>query len=160
MDKKTMRLLEIRKILNEQDIGSQDELLKILLSKNFSITQATLSRDLKQLKISKIPDSLKGYIYVLPDTHRSGSKIAEIKFKYDAFLSLEISGNIAVMKTLPGYANIIASSIDSYGLYEILGTVSGDDTIIIALREGTTKNQIIRSLTSAIPEIGERFKQV
>ena len=157
MDKKTRRLLEVRKIINEKDISNQEELLKVLQERDFHLTQATLSRDLKHLKVSKIPDANKGYIYVLPDTMKEGSKIAEIKFKYDAFLSMEVSGNLAVMRTLPGYANIIASSIDSYGLYEILGTISGDDTIIIAMREGVSRQDIIRALKMAIPELRNKI---
>jgi transcriptional regulator of arginine metabolism len=149
---KSQRLVAIKNIITTQKVGSQDELLSLLGKDGFVTTQATLSRDLKFLKVAKMPDPEVGYIYALRD---AGIKVAEDSM-YDEFPmigveSIEFSGNLAVIKTKPGFANGVASVIDSHGLYEILGTIAGDDTILLIAREGVTKNDVVNALALFIP---------
>lgn len=149
---KTERLLEIRRIIQNQKISSQEELLGILNDKGFSYTQATLSRDLKYLKAGKMPDDQKGMIYVLPGNtgqHSSSSKKPEAQVEQPlGFISVEYtSGNqMAVIKTIPGFASSLAYRIDEMNAFEIIGTVAGDDTILVIGREGIPRPALVQSL--------------
>jgi len=149
---KSQRLVAIKNIITSQKVSSQDELLSLLEKNGFVTTQATLSRDLKFLKVAKMPDPEVGYIYTLRD---AGIKVIDDSH-YDEFPmigveSIEFSSNMAVIKTKPGFANGVASVIDSHGLYEILGTIAGDDTILLIAREGVTKNDVVNALALFIP---------
>jgi transcriptional regulator of arginine metabolism len=149
---KTERLLEIRKIIQTKKISSQDELLGILNEKGFSYTQATLSRDLKYLKAGKMPDDEKGMVYVLPDTTgQNPSSPGNIEVQVDqpaGFISVEYTSNtqMAVIKTLPGFASSLAYRIDGMNAFEIIGTIAGDDTILVIGREGIPRPALVQSL--------------
>lgn len=145
MNKKQSRYTVIKKIIENQPIGSQEELLSLLKDNGYNLTQATLSRDIKQLKISKIPDSKGNYVYQLPDKNENSI------ISY-GFISIDFSGNLGVIKTRPGYAMSIAYEIDKQISHEILGTIAGDDTILLILKEGITQNEIIKSLLKLIPK--------
>jgi len=151
---RTKRLLEIRNIIRDHKISNQEELLKMLNKTGFSYTQATLSRDLKLLKAGKIADNEKGQIYVLPNESRDlsnndgnlGNAVSR------GFLSIDYTGNLAVIKTLPGFASGIAYRIDGMNAFEIIGTIAGDDTILIIARDGISRQELHEVLTTAIPE--------
>ncbi|MBN1182913.1 MAG: hypothetical protein JXB49_11540 [Bacteroidales bacterium] len=154
MKKKTKRLLTIKEIILKKKISSQDELLQILRKKGFDYTQATLSRDLKFLKITKIFDSEKGYIYSFMDEiNKPEKKIGKEDIQVHGFQRFDFANNLGVVKTLPGFASSIAIAIDSYNSYEIVGTIAGDDTILIIPRDNITKNDIINVLIQIIPEL-------
>jgi transcriptional regulator of arginine metabolism len=159
MKNRVQRQLEIRRIIAKGNLRSQEELLTALKRKGFSLTQATLSRDLKFLQVAKIPHPLHGYLYIIPENGKEGIKNSPAKdnFLADGFKGLNFSGNLAVMKTLPGYASTIAAVIDSAGQWEILGTIAGDDTILIVRREGTTNNDLKNALISIIPKLRNKF---
>ncbi|MBN1821028.1 MAG: ArgR family transcriptional regulator [Prolixibacteraceae bacterium] len=160
MKNKVQRQLTIRKIISEVSIHSQDELLHILKSEGYNLTQATLSRDLRLLKVAKIPDPDKGYKYIIPGIQGvSESKVdMRVNFLADGFKGIEFSGNIGIIKTLPGYASSIASVIDSAEPLEILGTIAGDDTIMIVLREGASRSDIINSLILIMPNLEKELR--
>lgn len=161
MKNKVDRLQAIKEIITSYKISSQEDLLKRLTERGFDLTQATLSRDLKQLQIAKIASKDGGYLYVMPETAGIG-RLANEKNPNDfsgtisGFLSIEFSGQLAVIKTRPGYASGIAWDIDSHSAEEILGTIAGDDTILLILREGITRSQVIESLKIIIPSIDEK----
>ena len=160
MKNKANRLQAIKEIIINTRIGSQDDLLKILTTKGFDLTQATLSRDLKQLQIAKIPGTDGGYVYVMPGTGGIGkimqSKInSSYQVSSSGFISIEFSGQIAIIKTRPGYASGIAYDIDTNSPHEILGTIAGDDTIMLVLREGCTHQEVVDALSEFIPAIQE-----
>jgi transcriptional regulator of arginine metabolism len=140
MKQRTDRLTTIREIISSKVIGSQDELNEILKIKGYDITQATLSRDLKYLKCYKTPVAGGMYKYALPGmpAHVQISSV----FENNAIVSIEFSGHMAVVKTQPGHAGAIAYNIDSSADSNILGTIAGDDTILIILREETDRNII------------------
>lgn len=127
MKKKRERLDAIKEIILKSRISNQDELLGPLQSRGFDITQATLSRDLKQLKIAKVPDSDGKYIYVLPKTDSIGNAIqyptddGGLQNDLGGFVSINFSQNIAVIKTTPGFAGSIAYDIDFGHSPEIFG---------------------------------------
>jgi transcriptional regulator of arginine metabolism len=149
---KTKRLLEIRKIIQSQKIGSQDELLAILNTRGYDYTQATLSRDLKYLRVGKMPDTEKGLIYVLPEgaSMQQPEPSNVLSDQPTGFLSIEFNSNMAVIKTLPGFASSLAYRIDGMNSFEILGTIAGDDTILVIGREGIPRPALVQSLRPVI----------
>ncbi|SHF28519.1 transcriptional regulator, ArgR family [Mariniphaga anaerophila] len=159
MKNRVQRQLEIRRIIAKENVSSQEELLAALKIKGYELTQATLSRDLKFLQVAKVPHPLKGYIYVIPDDGSDDIRPIRSKdnFLAEGFKGLEFSGSLAVMKTLPGYASTIAAVVDSARQWEILGTVAGDDTILIIRREGTTNSDLINALVSIIPKLKNKL---
>ncbi len=152
---KTKRLIAIKQLLSSRNVSSQDELLSLLTEDGFQVTQATLSRDLKYLKVAKVADGGAGYKYMIPDNTKAVEDNLYDDFPVIGVESIEFSGQMAVMKTRPGFANGIASVIDSHGAYEILGTIAGDDTILLISREGVKKSDVINALSLFIPDLKE-----
>lgn len=152
MRNRTERLLIIKEMIGNQKISSQEELLSLLELKGLNYTQATLSRDLKFLKVNKISDPEKGYIYELPNQHINGGDFA-ISFAARGFISIQFAHHLCVIKTQPGYASSLASLIDKNSPFEILGTIAGDDTILIIPKEHVSENDIKNSLIMIIPEL-------
>ena len=146
MKNKRSRLQVITEILRSSVVGSQEELLSLLAERNLVVTQATLSRDLKILKVSKTPLANGTYKYILPQVTKTVSPTGNLSTfaSHGAVLSIEFSGHLAVMKTKPGYASAIAWDIDNKGASEILGTIAGDDTILIIPREGASRESILQ----------------
>jgi len=159
MKNRMQRQLELRKIIAKGSLHSQEELLSALKRKGYILTQATLSRDLKLLQVAKVSHPLHGYVYVIPENGQETGKPVQSReiFLADGFKGLNYSGNLAVMKTLPGYASTIAAVIDSAGQWEIIGTVAGDDTILIIKREGTTNSDLRNALISIIPKLKSKL---
>lgn len=155
MKKKIERLSVIREIILNGNVQSQDELLVKLKQNGFCLTQATLSRDLKILQVGKIPHPAKGYVYIIPgaDKRENSQEQTRVNFLADGFKGLQFSGNLAVVRTLPGYASSIAAVIDKAVLWEIIGTIAGDDTILIILREGGSKTDLINALINIMPNL-------
>lgn len=156
MKKKTTRLDAIKMIISSKEIGSQEELLQELIHEGFELTQATLSRDLKQLKVAKAASMNGKYVYVLPNDimyKRTGEQSAGEMMMNNGFVSLQFSGNIAVIKTRPGYASSMAYDIDNRESDTVLGTIAGDDTIMLVLREGATHNRVRQFLSFFIPNV-------
>jgi transcriptional regulator of arginine metabolism len=156
---KTQRLIAIKQIVSEKKISSQDELLILLTRQGYQIAQATLSRDLKYLKVAKIPDSEVGYRYVVPENgqKKPDEQLTMEGFPMNRITSIEFSGQMAVIKTMPGFANSIASVIDSYGIFEVLGTIAGDDTILLINRDGVLKTDVINALDLILPGLKSKI---
>jgi transcriptional regulator of arginine metabolism len=153
MKNKKERLFAIQDIIRTQSVCSQEELLKLLKSKGFNSTQATLSRDIKALKIAKSPDMYGDYVYTLPPETRVQQKklqVDERQLIMSGFISIEFSGDLAVIKTRPGYAMGIASDIDGKAGREVLGTIAGDDTILLIPREGVSRKRIVEILSGQL----------
>lgn len=144
-------------LISSMELGSQEEVLQALEKEGFRLTQATLSRDLKQLKVAKAASMSGKYVYVLPNdtmykrvsTPHSIMEMLQIS----GFLSINFSGNIGVIKTRPGYASSIAYNIDSSNSTNIIGTIAGDDTILIVIKEGVNTQDVINELGNVIPNI-------
>lgn len=154
MKERTHRLRKIKELIRENRIESQEALLERLQEENYKLTQATLSRDLKFLKVGKISDGWSGYYYALPeDESSSESEKGLIQDVRRGVVSLEFSGNIGVIKTRQGHADSVAFAMDKLNLPEVLGSVAGDDTIFIVLREGVTKEDLLNTFRERIPEV-------
>ena len=139
MKERQNRLNKIKELIQIHHIDSQEMLLDLLVKESFNVTQATLSRDLKMLKVGKISDGWSGYYYALPDNDLiSESEKSYIQDVRRGVLSIEFSGNIGVIKTRQGHADSVALALDVLSIPEILGSVAGDDTIFVILREDMT----------------------
>lgn len=150
------RLAVVKEIIKNNRIDNQDTLLELLKEEGFNVTQATLSRDLKMLKVGKISDGWSGYYYALPENDLiSESEKSYIQDVRRGILSIEFSGNFGVIKTRPGHANSVCFALDVLNLPEILGSLAGDDTIFVILREGMTKEDLLESFQTRIPDIEE-----
>ena len=117
MKKKANRLDAIKMIISSKDVSSQEELLQALSKEGFELTQATLSRDLKQLKVAKAANMNGKYVYVLPNNimyKRSNDQSASEMLMTSGFVSLQFSGNIAVIRTRPGYATSTTESVPPF----------------------------------------------
>ena len=157
MKVKNNRLEALRLIISSQQLGSQDELLNALQKEGFKLTQATLSRDLKQLKVAKAASMSGNYVYVLPNETMykrvsTPNSIREM-MKMPGFVSINFSGNLGIIKTRPGYASSIAWNIDNSDVPEILGTIAGDDTIFIVIKEGIKHQEIVDALSDIVPNM-------
>jgi transcriptional regulator of arginine metabolism len=154
MRERQNRLSKIKELIRSHRIDSQEMLLDFLHKEGYNVTQATLSRDLKMLKVGKISDGWSGYYYALPENELiSESEKSYIQDVRRGVLSIEFSKNIGVIKTRQGHADSVALALDILSIPEILGTVAGDDTIFVILREGMTKEDLTESFKTRIPEI-------
>ena len=138
MKVKNNRLEALRLIISSQQLGSQDELLTALQKEGFKLTQGN-------------------YVYVLPNETMykrvsTPNSIREM-MKVPGFVSINFSGNMGIIKTRPGYASSIAWNIDNSDIPEILGTIAGDDTIFIVIKEGIRHQEIVEALSDVVPNM-------
>lgn len=156
MNKKQQRLRVIIDIIRTQRVSNQAQLVRFLKRQGIHTTQATLSRDLKELKVTKVVTE-SGYIYIIPHGNdlqdsllMSGEK-SITQQQHVGFISIEISGNFAVIKTRNGYAAGLAYDIDMSKSDEIIGTIAGADTVFAILREGVSKEQAMKFFSRFMP---------
>jgi transcriptional regulator of arginine metabolism len=151
MNSKTQRLSIIRKIIRSEYISSQEELIARLEECGVQVTQSTLSRDLKFMQVAKVPNKEKGYVYVLPNSAISDHQISTNIT--DNITNIAFSANLCVITTKPGYASAISVPIDSKGIPDVLGSIAGDNTILLVLREDLSKSRLMAELTMLFPSI-------
>lgn len=139
---KGQRHMRIREIITNNDIETQDELVDRLKEAGYNVTQATVSRDIKELHLVKVPLQDGRYKYSLPADQRFNPVQKLQRALSDAFVSIDGTSHFLVLKALPGNANAIASLLDHLEWNEILGTISGDDTILIICRKEENREEI------------------
>ena len=160
MNTKFQRQVAIREIVQTNQVTSQEQLLNMLKDKGYDLTQATLSRDLKSLKMVKAPTAAGEYVYVLPQAQEKVQEDVNaggVNFLSEGLTSVDVSRNIAVLKTRPAYASSIAAIIDNATPFEVLGTIAGDDTIFCVLRDGVGLADIVSVLETVMPRIKGRL---
>lgn len=150
MSNKKYRFQVIKDLITTEEIGSQDELLRSLMNLDIIVTQATLSRDLRELKVSKFPNNNGNYIYRLTETEATHQTVT-----HSNQVSLTFSQNLGVLKTKPGYATSLAFEIDNAPFKSIIGTIAGDDTILIIMKETSTREEVTKELKTIIPNINK-----
>lgn len=125
---------KIVELIESCDIETQDELAERLRNAGFQVTQATVSRDIRELKLSKMPngDGKQKYVVLKQDDRYLGEKY--IRVLKDGFVSMDMAQNILVVKTVSGMAMAVAAAVDAMKLKEIVGSIAGDDTIMMAVR--------------------------
>ena len=132
MSKKTERLDVIRNLIDSEQISSQEELLSWLKRVGIDATQSTLSRDMKELRAIKVPDAEKGYVYLLPETLQGEQTSGKVSSSVtDNIRYIEFSGNMIVIRTKAGYAKAVGVMVDNEDYDDVLGTLSGDDTVFV-----------------------------
>jgi len=131
---KIKRHIKIREIISENDIETQDELVNQLKRLGFKVTQATVSRDIKELHLVKVPSSTGRYKYSTPTEQRFNPQDKLKRLIMEAFVSIDHASHFIVLKTLPGNANALGAIIDDLNWEEIMGTICGDDTCLIICR--------------------------
>jgi len=141
---KAQRQRRIVQILRNRAIASQEELAKLLRRHGEKVTQATLSRDLEELGAFKARDNGK-VVYRLPEEPPSGDEWLRHMLQEFA-VEIEPSGNLVVVKTPPGGASAVARALDNAGVSGVIGTVAGDDTILLICREGSRGETVARRL--------------
>jgi transcriptional regulator of arginine metabolism len=139
---KGQRHIKIRELIASKDIETQDDLVDRLKNAGFNVTQATVSRDIKELHLVKVPLIDGRYKYSLPADQRFNPLQKLKRSLMDAFIRIDQAGHLLVMKTLPGNANAIGALIDNLDWEDILGTICGDDTILIICRSPEDTEQI------------------
>jgi transcriptional regulator of arginine metabolism len=156
MEEKNKRLALITNIIQNEEVNSQDMLLKMLEANGCTITQATLSRDLKLLKVFKHPTHDGRYRYALPQqgvpTQSTGASSS-----FDGFISIEFTGNLAVIKTVPAFAQPISQLIDDANLPSVIGTIAGNDTILLVVRNGFSPKNVVQALGNRFPELADKI---
>ena len=157
MKVKNSRMEALKMLISSMELGSQEEVLQALEKEGFKLTQATLSRDLKQLKVAKAASMNGKYVYVLPNDTMykrvTRPRTALEMLQTSGFISISFSGNMGVIKTRPGYASSIAYNIDNSESPNIIGTIAGDDTIFIVIKEDASQEDVIDDLAPIIGEI-------
>lgn len=154
MNKRQTRLTAIANILLNNIVGSQEELLDYLKKQGYSVTQATLSRDLKTLRTSKVASELGGYRYVIgqglpsdKDVERSVDKVSRV-----AIESVTLSGQLIIIRTRNGYAGGVAYDVDDINSPYLLGTIAGADTVFVAVSQDAPRSDLFKALSTIIPE--------
>jgi len=141
------RLRIIKEIIGSKKISSQEELLSELKNRGYSVTQSTISRDMSQLRLSKIRNYRQEEYYSVENKYVSGKIFDFDKFKSkfkESVISTAKANNVIVIKTFPGEAQGTAAIIDGMNFVEILGTVAGDDTIICIIDSNDNAEKIIK----------------
>lgn len=148
------RLQAVKEIIKTKKVRSQEELNDILAAKGFSVAQATLSRDLKFLKVTKTIDKKGGFYYSLPEAESAKETMTGFYNDLErGVISIGFSGNIGVLHTMPGHANSAAFALDNLELNGILGTIAGDDTVMIILKETSSRETVKNKLLQIVPEL-------
>ena len=149
---KKRRQAKIIELISQNPIETQEELQDMLMKYGFEVTQATLSRDLKLMKVGKVSDGNNGYVYTIPDDEivKESDQVYAQDFMR-GYISIDFSRNICVIKTLGGYAHSVTNALDSMNLEEILGTIAGENCIFVCLRENVTPQAFMTRLKEKIP---------
>lgn len=146
---KTVRQVAILDIIEKHDIETQEELADALRQRGIKVTQATVSRDIKELRLLKVLTPMGAYKYATADKAENGLAERFIRMLTESVLSVTSSNNLIVVKTLSGSANVAAEALDSLHWPEILGTLAGDNTILLIIRS----NEDVPGVTARIKEL-------
>ena len=147
---KTTRQEKILEIIESEEIETQEELANRLRERGYKVTQATVSRDIKELRLIKISGRRNTYRYARPGRHEDITNDRMIRLLTDSTVDIAYAGQMVVVKTLSGSANVAAEAIDNMNWKEVLGTIAGDNTIFVAVRSENDAAEIasrIRKLT-------------
>ena len=134
----------ILKLIASEDIDTQEELARLLSAQGFTVTQATVSRDIKELRLIKVLTGEGRYKYATVEKAETDLQERFIRLFSNCVVSITSSGNLIVLKTMAGSASVAAEAIDSLKWSEIAGSIAGDNTIFVAVREGKNVSDMIK----------------
>ncbi|GED66545.1 arginine repressor [Brevibacillus reuszeri] len=141
---KGQRHIRIRDIISNQEVETQDELVERLRGAGFNVTQATVSRDIKELHLVKVPLPDGRYKYSMPAEQKFNPLQKLRRMLVDSYISIDQADHFIVLKTLSGHANAVAELIDNLPWEEIMGTISGDNTILIICRSKENTHEVTK----------------
>lgn len=144
------RHIRIRDIISKYEIETQDQLVQSLKDAGVEVTQATISRDIKEMHLIKVPTATGGYKYSLPRIHEYNTEQKLHRALTDAFVSIDGAGHFLVLKTLPGNAQAVGSLLDHLKWEEMLGTICGDDTCLIICKDESFRNDVREKLLAML----------
>ena len=150
---KTVRQEKILEIINKYEVETQDDLISHLNAEGFTVTQATISRDIREMKLTKVLTGRGSYRYIQSRRTTGEENIRFNNALADSILKVDYAGNMIVLKTYPGLASAVATGIDAIHMVEILGCVAGDDTIIIVSRDEKSAGEISEKLKGMMKTI-------
>ncbi|MEO5588379.1 MAG: arginine repressor [Gemmatimonadaceae bacterium] len=151
MANKRERQSAILEVVETRAVSSQEDLRKLMLHRGWDVTQATLSRDLRELRLARVPTP-EGARYAVTDGHIEESRVALETLLPQLFLRIESVSELIVLRTVPGGAQPIAAALDGESWPDVLGTIGGDDTILIVCRSGVARDRVVRRLKSLAGE--------
>ena len=131
---KTTRQAKILELIQKKDVETQEELSAYLEKEGFQVTQATVSRDIRELKLTKMQSESGRQRYMVLESPRGTSAIKYIRILKDGYMSMDMAQNILVIKTVSGMAMAVAAALDAIKFHEVVGCIAGDDTIMCAVR--------------------------
>lgn len=147
---KKTRQQKIVEVIEKYEVETQEELAGYLKDSGFSVTQATVSRDIRELHLSKVPSGSGGQKYVV--LHQDDSHLGDkyIRVLRDGFVSMDMAQNILVVKTVSGMAMAVAAALDALKFPEVVGCIAGDDTIMVAVRTVDDTESLISQIHEMI----------
>lgn len=147
---KNRRQDKILELIDQYDIETQDNLIERLQAAGYAATQATISRDIRELKLSKVMTGRGTYKYIRPATSETQINTRFNSALIESIVNIDCAGNLVVIKTISGMASAVATGIDSIKSNEILGSVAGDDTILVIIRDSESADRICQRLKMMI----------
>ena len=144
-------MMKIREIISQNIVETQEELVDALRSAGFTVTQATISRDIKEMQLIKTPTAAGSYKYSLPtDPATFNPEVKLHRLLNDSFVAIDYAENLVVMRTMPGNAHAVASLFDALDWIEVVGTVAGDDTILLITRSKDVAPDVVDRIKSLL----------
>lgn len=143
---KSVRQMAILDIIEKQSVETQEELAEALRARGIQVTQATVSRDIKELRLLKVLASDGVYQYATADKAENGLNERFVRMLAESLLSVAASNNLVVVKTLSGSANMAAEALDSMHWPEILGSLAGDNTILLVVRSNEETSAVVERI--------------
>lgn len=147
---KAKRQALIREIVENQSIQTQEELADALAAHGMVVTQATVSRDIKEMHLLKVLSEEGGYRYATMDKSEQGMNERLIRMLADSVVDMSSANNLIVIHTLPGSAHVAGEAVDSLRWPEVLGTIAGDNTILVIVRSNEDVDSVLRRFRSII----------
>ena len=147
---KNARQNKLLELIEQNEIGTQEELVRLLCESGFEVTQATVSRDIRELGLSKVPSTLGSQKYILMNDRKSDLSDKYIRVLKDGFVSVDMAQKILVIKTVSGMAMAVAAAIDAMEFKEIVGSIAGDDTIMAAVRTVGETRSLMEKIKSLV----------
>ena len=147
---KARRQALIREIVDTQSIQTQEELADALARHGMVVTQATVSRDIKEMHLLKVLSEEGGYRYATMDKEEQGTSDRLIRMLADSVVGMDSANNLIVIRTLPGSAHVAGEAVDSLRWSEVLGTIAGDNTILVIARSNEDVEPVLRRFRALI----------
>jgi transcriptional regulator of arginine metabolism len=148
--KKSLRHSKIIELINSYDIGTQEELAKMLSEQGYDVTQSTISRDIRDLNLLKVcaEDGRQKYAYNVRNPEELGEKYTRVL--RDGFVSMDTSPGLLVVRTVSGMAMAVAAAIDAMNMNEIIGSIAGDDTIMCAVKSSDDARMVMNAINKIV----------